>query len=60
MPIIFQILQRTFVLCRLMKKPGKTTEGGTDALICDEGEPSRHMISVYGNQEKAEGIPSVS
>jgi len=42
-----------------MKKPGKTTEGGTDPLICDEGEPSRSMVSDYENQPTAEGIASV-
>ncbi|CAJ1950587.1 unnamed protein product [Sphenostylis stenocarpa] len=52
------ILQRTFVLCRLMKKPEKTTENGSDALTCDEGEPSRIMVSGYENQAIAEGIPS--
>jgi len=44
----------------LIKKPGKATEGGTDALICDEGEPSRSMVSDFENQATAEGIPSVS
>ncbi|KAL2575417.1 hypothetical protein AAZV13_16G014600 [Glycine max] len=56
--VTFHENQRTFVLCCLMKKPGKTTEGGTDPLICDEGEPSRSMISDYENQPTAEGIAS--
>jgi len=47
------ILQRTYVLCRLIKKPGRTTEGGGDALACDEGE-------INENQAIAGGIPSVS
>jgi len=50
---MLKILQRTFVLCRLMRKPGKTNEGVDDPLICDERDP-------YENQETAEGIPSVS
>ncbi|XP_027334668.1 NAC domain-containing protein 105-like [Abrus precatorius] len=37
--------QRTFVLCRLIKKPEKKSEGGTNALIYDQGESSRHMAS---------------
>ncbi|XP_027334669.1 NAC domain-containing protein 89-like [Abrus precatorius] len=37
--------QRTFVLCRLIKKPEKNSEGGTNALIYDQGESSRHMAS---------------
>ncbi|KAL2575415.1 hypothetical protein AAZV13_16G014500 [Glycine max] len=56
--VTFHESQRTFVLCRLMKKPGKTTEGGTDALICDEGGPSRSMVSDYENQATTQGIPS--
>jgi len=43
----------------LIKKPGKTTEGGTDALICDEGESSRSVVSDCENQAIA-GLPSVS
>ncbi|WVZ17193.1 hypothetical protein V8G54_010175 [Vigna mungo] len=46
---------RTFVLCRLMKKPGETTEGGGD-----EGESSGIMVPGYENQSIAGGIPSVS
>ncbi|CAJ1950585.1 unnamed protein product [Sphenostylis stenocarpa] len=42
--------QRTFVLCRLIKKPGNTTEGGTDALISEKGESSISMVSNYENQ----------
>ncbi|KOM38233.1 hypothetical protein LR48_Vigan03g161500 [Vigna angularis] len=53
--VTFHESQRTFVLCRLMKKPGGTTEGGGD-----EGESSRIMISGYENQSIAGGIPSVS
>jgi len=57
---MLKILQRAFVLCRLMRKPGKATEGGGDQPICDEGEPSTLRDSDYGNQATAEGIPSVS
>nr|KYP39735.1 NAC domain-containing protein 69 [Cajanus cajan] len=57
----FHQSQRTFVLCRLMKKPEKKTKGGTDTQICDEGESSRSMVSDYENrQATAEGIPSGS
>ncbi|TKY64173.1 NTM 9 [Spatholobus suberectus] len=49
--------QGTFVLCRLMKKPGKTTEGGIEAPIFDEGEPSTRIVSDCDNQATAEGIP---
>ncbi|XP_027908225.1 NAC domain-containing protein 83-like [Vigna unguiculata] len=42
--VTFHQSQRTFVLCRLMKKPGGTTEGGGD-----EGESSRIMVSGYHN-----------
>ncbi|KAG5008993.1 hypothetical protein JHK87_017508 [Glycine soja] len=58
--VTFHESQRTFVLCCLIKKPGKATEGGTDALICDEGEPSRSMVSDFENQATAEGIPSAT
>jgi len=44
----------------LIKKPEKKTEGGTAALICDEGESSRSVVSDYENQALAEGVPSVS
>ncbi|RDX66749.1 NAC domain-containing protein 91, partial [Mucuna pruriens] len=54
---ILQNFQRTFVLCRLMKKPGKTTEGGTDSLNCDEGESNGLMAPDYENQATEEGIP---
>lgn len=60
MLIIFQILQRTFVLSRLMHKAEKKTEGGTDTMVRDEGEPSRHMGSEYENQATVEGISDVS
>ncbi|KAL2336305.1 hypothetical protein Fmac_010751 [Flemingia macrophylla] len=49
---------RTFVLCRLIKKPEKTTDGGTDALIYDEGELSIGTVSDFENQATAEGIPA--
>ncbi|KAL2336304.1 hypothetical protein Fmac_010750 [Flemingia macrophylla] len=53
-----QQAQRTLVLCRLMKKPEKTTKGGTDRLVCNEGDPNSSMVSDYENhQEMAEGIP---
>ncbi|KEH18539.1 putative transcription factor NAM family [Medicago truncatula] len=51
--------QRTFVLCRLMKKAEKKAEEEIDRMICDEGEPSRHMSSDHENQETVEGIPDV-
>ncbi|WVZ16322.1 hypothetical protein V8G54_009304 [Vigna mungo] len=50
--------QNAFVLCRLKKKPGKTTEGGTTALICDEEESSRSVVSDNEHQAIAEGVPS--
>ncbi|KOM38234.1 hypothetical protein LR48_Vigan03g161600 [Vigna angularis] len=50
--------QNAFVLCRLKKKHGKTTEGGTAALICDEEESSRSVVSDTENQAIAEGVPS--
>ncbi|KAL9304198.1 hypothetical protein ACSQ67_021461 [Phaseolus vulgaris] len=55
--LTFHKNQKDFVLCRLIKKPGKTTEGGTDALICDEGESSRSVVSDCENQAIA-GLPS--
>ncbi|XP_027334670.1 NAC domain-containing protein 105-like [Abrus precatorius] len=57
--VTFPESQRTFVLCRLMKKDGKRDERGTDALICDEAEPSRNMASDYENQVTSEGIADV-
>ncbi|KAI4329000.1 hypothetical protein L6164_021307 [Bauhinia variegata] len=51
---------RTYVLCRLMKKPGKKTEEGTDGLIYIEGEPSSHMASDYENQATVFQIPDVN
>ncbi|RZC01415.1 NAC domain-containing protein 62 isoform C [Glycine soja] len=42
--------QRDFVLCRLMKKAEKKNEGGIEAPTFDEGEPSVHLFSDYGNQ----------
>ncbi|KAG5107313.1 hypothetical protein JHK84_044220 [Glycine max] len=51
--------QRAFVLCRLMKKAEKKNEGGIEAPSFDEGEPSIHMVSDYGNPARAEGIASV-
>ncbi|XP_068478512.1 NAC transcription factor 29-like isoform X1 [Phaseolus vulgaris] len=56
--VTFHESKRAFVLCRLMRKPGKATEGGGDPLICDEGEPSTLRDSDYGNQATAERIPS--
>ncbi|KAL2336300.1 hypothetical protein Fmac_010746 [Flemingia macrophylla] len=54
----FQQAQRTLVICRLKKNPEKTTEGGTDSLVCNEGYPNSSMVSDYENhQEMAEGIP---
>ncbi|KAL2336318.1 hypothetical protein Fmac_010764 [Flemingia macrophylla] len=54
----FQQAQRTYVLCRLMMKPEKTTEGGNDRLVSNEGDPNNSMVSDYENhQEMAEGIP---
>ncbi|KEH18545.1 NAC transcription factor-like protein [Medicago truncatula] len=57
---IFDDHQRTFVLCRLMKKAEKNTEEELDTMICDVGESSRHMSSHYENQETLEGISNVS
>ncbi|GAU33578.1 hypothetical protein TSUD_359560 [Trifolium subterraneum] len=59
--------KRTFVLSRLIRKAEKKAEEGAetkaeeeaDIMICDEGEPSRHMSSDYENQETVEGIPDV-
>ncbi|KAL2336316.1 hypothetical protein Fmac_010762 [Flemingia macrophylla] len=54
----FQQAQRTLVICRLKKNPEKTTEGGTDSLVCNEGYPNSSIVSDYENhQEMAEGIP---
>ncbi|XP_052723955.1 NAC domain-containing protein 62-like isoform X2 [Vigna angularis] len=50
--------QNAFVLCRLKKKHGKTTEGGTAALISDEEESSRSVVSDNEHQAIAEGVPS--
>lgn len=43
-----------------MKKAEKKNEGGIEAPSFDEGEPSIHMVSDYGNPARAEGIASVS
>ncbi|KAJ1419742.1 NAC domain-containing protein 69 [Sesbania bispinosa] len=42
-----------------MKKVEKKAKGGTDAMICDEGEPSRHTTSDYENEATTGGIPYV-
>jgi hypothetical protein len=42
-----------------MKKAEKKAEEETDRMVCDEGEPSRHMSSDHENQETVEGIPDV-
>lgn len=55
----FDDSQRTFVLCRLMKKAEKNTEEEPDTMIRHEGESSRHMSSDYENQETAEGISNL-
>ncbi|XP_054779761.1 NAC domain-containing protein 62-like isoform X2 [Prosopis cineraria] len=55
--VTFPVDQRTFVLCKLMKKPEKA-EGRTDALICDEGEPSRYMSSDHENLASETTIPN--
>ena len=60
MLIIFQISQRTFVLCLLKKKVEQKAEGVTDALAYDEGEPSSRMASDHENQATAERYPNVS
>jgi len=57
---MLQFLQKALVLCRLIKKPGKTNKGGNDALICDEGESSGSVVSDCEHQAIAEGVPSVS
>ncbi|CAJ1950591.1 unnamed protein product [Sphenostylis stenocarpa] len=56
--VTFHESKRTFVLCRLMKKPRKIIEGGTNALICDEGEPSKLKVPDYENKATTEGISS--
>jgi hypothetical protein len=43
-----------------MRKAETKAEEEADIMICDEGEPSRHMSSDYENQETVEGIPDVS
>lgn len=43
-----------------MKKAEKKTEEEADIMICDEGEPSRHISSDYENGQAVEGIPDVS
>lgn len=53
MLIILQILQRNFVLCRLMNKAEKKAEREA------EGEPSSHMASDY-EQVTSDRIPDVS
>ncbi|XP_061340888.1 NAC domain-containing protein 62-like [Gastrolobium bilobum] len=55
----FDVSQRSFVLCRLMKKAEKKDGEGTDALMRDEGEPSRLMASDCENQATAEGNADV-
>ncbi|CAK8560555.1 unnamed protein product [Lathyrus sativus] len=55
----FEDAKRTFVLCRLMKKAEKKTEEEADIMICDEGEPSRHISSDCEIQEAVKGIPDV-
>ncbi|XP_013444518.2 NAC domain-containing protein 62 [Medicago truncatula] len=39
--------QRTFVLCRLMKKAEIKGEEENDTMMCDEGEPSRQMTPSF-------------
>ncbi|KAJ1390612.1 NAC domain [Sesbania bispinosa] len=51
--------KRDFVLCRLIKKPEKTAEGGADELIHDEGEPSSHVASDYESKATADRDPDV-
>jgi len=43
----------------LKEKSGKTTKVGNDALICDEGESGRSVVSDCESQAIA-GVPSVS
>jgi hypothetical protein len=43
-----------------MRKAETKAEEEADIMICDEGEPSRHMSSDYENHETVEGIPDVS
>ncbi|XP_028752271.1 uncharacterized protein LOC114711984 [Neltuma alba] len=50
--------KRTFVLCKLMKKPERA-EGGTDALIFDEGEPSSNVPSDLEILASGSRIPDV-
>lgn len=43
-----------------MKKAEKKPEEEADIMICDEGEPSRHISSDYYENQVVEGIPDVS
>ncbi|BAT98205.1 Protein NTM1-like 9 [Vigna angularis] len=56
--VTFHESKRYFVLCRLMRKSGKTTEGGTDPVVCGEEEPSELNVSDYENQATSKEIPS--
>ncbi|KAJ1390789.1 NAC domain [Sesbania bispinosa] len=53
--ITFPVDKRTFVLCRLMDKAEKKTEGRTDGLI-NEGEP---IAADHENPAIADTIPDV-
>ncbi|KAF7843718.1 NAC domain-containing protein 69 [Senna tora] len=52
--VTFPVRQRTFALCRLMKKPEKKTEERTA-----EGEPSSRMASDSESQPSSGRIPDV-
>ncbi|WJX92383.1 hypothetical protein P8452_74031 [Trifolium repens] len=58
--VTFKENQRTFILCRLKEKDENKAEEETDTMICEKGEPSRHMSSDNENQETLEGISNVS
>ncbi|WVZ22091.1 hypothetical protein V8G54_000635 [Vigna mungo] len=53
--VTFPESKRYFVLCRLMRKSGKTIEGGTDPVVCGEEEPSELNVSDYENQATSGG-----
>ncbi|KAL2336322.1 hypothetical protein Fmac_010768 [Flemingia macrophylla] len=55
----FPECQRTFVLCRLMKKADKKTKGENETPRINEGEPSRLVVSDHENPETEEEIPFV-
>ncbi|KAK7294564.1 hypothetical protein RJT34_17453 [Clitoria ternatea] len=55
----FEQSQRTFVLCFLKNKFDAKSEGETEALMYDEGEPSTRTAPHHDNPATAEGDPAV-